>query len=314
MIHINLLKNSAEKRSIKTLSMGKVFIAAGAVVITGVCIFGGMYGYRWFKAHQKIVRVASVTPMAQKGLAPSTYSASSAANMVEEVVKEVNDSRLKFRESGVLDLPYDQLSFAERINYELLFPKNVCEMLSRVIPAGIGLKSLEIDNFQTVYAVGLGPARASIQNMLLSLKKEKVNVLAPPYSFVKPAGKEGLRFAFSCKTNFGLNLTDPIVDGSLSRLPSRGALPEVCDRFGILAKQNHITITKKIKQTSAEKVGNYYRVLYQWSGTASYKDFTQFVLGLYESKLMVALKRCALTAKTSSLIAIESQFVVTAKE
>ena len=102
------------------------------------------------------ISVAVVKPMAQKGLAPSTYSASSAANMVEEVVKEVNDSRLKFRESGVLDLPYDQLSFAERINYELLFPKNVCEMLSRVIPAGIGLKSLEIDNFQTVYAVGLG--------------------------------------------------------------------------------------------------------------------------------------------------------------
>jgi hypothetical protein len=147
-----------------------------------------------------------------------------------------------------------------------------------------------------------------------SLKKEKVSVLAPPYSFIKPAFKDGLRFAVSCKTNFGLNLTDPLVDGSLSRLPSRGALPEVCDRFGKLAKKHHVVITKKIKQTSAEKVGNYYRVLYQWSGTSSYKDFVDFVLGLYESKLMVAIKQCAITAKSASQVGIESQFVVTAKE
>jgi hypothetical protein len=234
--------------------------------------------------------------------------------MVEEVVKEVNDSRLKLRESGVLDLPYDQLSFSERINYELLFTKNVCEMLSRVIPAGVGLKSLEIDNFQTVYAVGIGPARNIVQDMLVSLKKEKVTVLAPPYSFIKPGWKEGFRFAFSCKTQFGLNLADPLVDGSLARLPSRAALPEVLDKFGKLAKLNHIAITKKISQTSSEKVGSYYRVVYQWSGTTSYKNFVQFVMGLYDAKLMGALKRCALTAKTSSVIAIESQLVVTAKE
>ncbi len=310
MIRINLLKNSAEKPTTRGLNTGKVLMVSGTLVVTAACIFGALFGYRSYTAHRKVAP-AVVKSVEQKGPAPSSFSN---ANMVEEVVKEVNDSRLKLRESGILDLPYDQLSFSERINYELLFTKNSCEMLSRIIPAGIGLKSLEIDNFQTVYAVGLGPTRNMIQDMLVSLKKEKVAVLPPPYSFIKPAWKEGFRFAFSCKTNFGLNLVDPLVDGSLARLPSRSALPDVIEKFTSLAKQNHVTITKKITQVSSEKVGSYYRILYQWSGSASYKDFVQFVLGLYDAKLMAALKRSALTAKSASLVMIESQLVVTAKE
>ena len=197
MIQINLLKNSAEKHAAHPIDFGKIMIVAGAVVAAGVCIFGGIFVFRSLQSHRNVPTVAVVQQTKEKGPAPSTYSAAHAANMVEEVVKEVSDSRLKLRESGVLDLPYDQLSFAERINYELLFPKNVCEMLARVVPAGVGLKSLEIDNFQTVYAVGLGPSREAIRDMWESLKKEKVNVLAPPYSFIKPAFKDGLRFAFS---------------------------------------------------------------------------------------------------------------------
>jgi hypothetical protein len=310
MIRINLLKNSAEKHSTHGRSIGKIFRTGGILVVAGVCAISGIFGYRSYKTHRKTAASAT-QQIVQKGPAPSTYSK---ANMVEEVVKEVNDSRLKLRESGVLDLPYDQLSFAEKINYELLFAKNVCEMLTRIVPSGIGLKSLEFDNFQTVYAVGLGSSRNLVQEMLVSLKNDKVLLLLPPYSFIKPAGKDGLRFAFSCKTKFGLNLTDPLVDGSLARLPSRKSLQEVLDKFENLARQNHVTIAKKISQASSEKVGGYYRLLYQWSGAASYKDFVQFVGSLYEAKLMVAIKRCTLTAKSSSAIGIESQFIVTAKE
>jgi hypothetical protein len=310
MIRINLLKNSIEKHSTDTRPIGKIFIVLGILIATGICIFGGIFGYRFYTTHRKAT-LKEVKQIAQKGPSPSTYSN---ANVVEEVVKEVSDSRLKLRESGVLDLPYDQLSFSERINYEFLFTKNVFEMLARIVPLGIGFKTLEIDNFQTIYAVGLGPTKNLIQDMLVSLKKEKVTVMSPPYSFIKPAWKEGFRFAFSCKTNFGLNFADPLVDASLTRLPSRAALPEVLDQFIKLAKQNHITITKKIRQTSSEKAGSYYRLLYQWSGTASYKNFVQFVESLYDAKFMGALKQCSLAAKTSSIIKIESQLVVTAKE
>jgi hypothetical protein len=310
MIRINLLKNATEKRRPGGPRIRK-FLGAGGVLagaaLMGVC---GFWGYQWYGARSKQAR-PEVKRIVSQDLAPSSYAN---ANMVEEVVKEVNDSRLKLRESGVLDLPYDQLSFSEKINYELLFTKDVCEMLSRIIPGGIGLKSLEINDFQTIYAVGLGPSRDVIETMLTSLKNEKVTVLPPPYSFVKPAGKDGYRFAFSCKTQFGLNLTDPLVDGSLARLPSREAITTVFDTFGKLAGKNNITITKAPTQASCEKFGNYYRSLYQWSGTSSYKDFVKFVLSLYDAKLMGALKRCALVAQSAKTVKIESQIIVTTKE
>ena len=201
MIRINLLKNAAEKRRPggrkKNAALG---IAAGAVFLAIVAA-GGMWGFKALRGARTARPAPEVKRVVRQDMAPSTYAST---NMVEEVVKEVNDNRLKLRESGMLDLPYDQLSFTEKINYEFLFTKNVCEMLSRICPAGISLKSLEINDFQTVYAVGLGSARAAVEPMLSSLKNEKMTVLPPPYSFVKPAGKDGLRFAFSCQAATGL--------------------------------------------------------------------------------------------------------------
>ena len=310
MIRNNLLKNAAEKRRPRKRGSTVVLRAAGIAACAILVTLGGIGGYKWYAARRGPAK-PEVKQLPLQGPAPSSYAS---ANMVEEVVKEVNDSRLKLRESGVLDLPYDELSFSEKINYELLFTKNVCEMLSRIIPRGIGLKSLEMDNFQTVYAVGIGSSKGMIEEMLTSLKKEKVTVLAPPYSFVKPAGKDGFRFAFSCKTQFGLNLTDPLVDGSLARLPSRESLPEMLDALMKVARQNRVMVTKKPRQVSTEKIGNYYRFIYQWSGVSSYKDFVKFILGLYDAKVLGALKRCDLMAQSSQVVKIESQIVVTTKE
>ncbi len=310
MIRINLLNSIGEKHAAPGRSGRNLVVAVSAVAVVALCAFLGMAGYRWFNGRRTVMKPEIQKPIKQE-LAPSTYSS---VNVVEEVVKEVNDSRLKLRESGVLDLPYEQLSFAEKINYEYLFAKNTCELLARVIPPGIGLKSLEVENFQTVYAAGIGSSKELIQQMLVALKGEKVTVLSPPYSFIKPAGSEGFKFAFSCKADYGLNLTDPLVDGSLARLPSRGTLPEQLDKISKLAGQYRIKITKKPTHLSTDKVGNCYRSFYQLSGLSSYKDFAAFVQSVYNARIMAAFQRCSLTAKSASTIAIESQLVITTKE
>jgi hypothetical protein len=311
MVRINLLKNTAVARTSHGRLLRTVIIAGGAIVCAGLLAFAGMRGYAWYVVHHQIAKPVQDRQVVKRDLAPSTYAQS---NMVEEVVKEVNDSRLKLRESGVLNLPYDQLSFAEKINYEFLFAKNVCEMLARTIPNGIGLKSLDIDNFQTVYAVGLGPSKDLIHEMLILLKGEKVTVLPPPYSFVKPNGRAGLRFAFSCKTEFGLNLTDPIVDLSLGSIVSREGLPGMLASFSKIARQNRFTITKDLSLLSTDKVGNYYRSVYQWAGSCSYKDFVRFVAGLYGEKIPCAFKHCSLIAQTASTVKGEAQIVITNKD
>jgi hypothetical protein len=309
MIRINLLKNLSDRRKPRNRNAGqalKIFVVGSLVC---ALLTGGLYAYRWVQKNTKKPAVEKQLTV-KKELAPSTYS----GDVVEDVVKEVNDSRQKLRESGILELPYDQMSFSEKINYEYIYTKKVCEMLSRIIPDGIGLKSLETDNFQTVYAVGIGTTKDIIEKMFTALKKENVTVLPQPYSFVKPSGKDGFRFAFSCQTRFGLNLADPSVDGSLARLPSRESIASVLKKFMLTAESNHVSITKKPVQASVEKVGNYYRYIYEWSGTSSYKDFVKFAFDLSDSGVTSALKRCNLSARTSTEIKIESQIVITARE
>ncbi|MGB7568748.1 MAG: hypothetical protein WBM07_12885 [Chitinivibrionales bacterium] len=311
MIRINLLKNTAVLQRRPLHIPRAVFFAAGGVVCAGILALAGMKGYAWYGAHHQTAGSAQERQVVKRDLAPSTYVRS---NMVEEVVKEVNDSRLKLRESGMLSLPYDQLSFAEKINYEFLFTKNVCEMLTRAVPGGIGLKSLDMDNFQTVYAAGIGPSKDLIHEMLVSLKGEKTAVLPPPYSFIKPNGRDGFRFAFSCKTEFGLNLTDPCVDLSLSSIVSRNGLPGTLASFSRIARQSRIAAAKDISLVSTDKVGNYYRSIYRWTGTCSYKDFVRFITGLYNEKIPCAFKHCSLIAQTASTVKVESQIVITSKE
>ena len=311
MVRINLLKNIAVARKPHGRFLRTVSIAGGALACAGLLAFAAMRGYAWYNAHQQMAKPQQDLKVVKRDLTPSTYSNS---NMVEEVVKEVNDSRLKLRESGALNLPYDQLSFAEKINYEFLFTKNVCEMLARTIPGGIGLKSLDIDNFQTVYAAGISSSKDLIHEMLMSLKGEKVNVLPPPYSFIKPNEKDGFRFAFSCKTEFGLNLTDPLVDLSLASIVSRDRVPDVLASFSRIVKLNRCSLSKEIGLVSTDKVGNYYRSVYQFSGSCSYKDFVKLVTGLYVEKTPCAFKHCSLIAQTAAAVKVDAQIVITSKE
>jgi hypothetical protein len=311
MVRINLLKNTAMQSKHRGRFLRTVIVAGAALSCAGLLVFAVMRGYAWYGARHQAAMPSRELQVVKPDLAPSTYANS---NMVEEVVKEVNDSRLKLRESGVLSLPYGQLSFAEKVNYEFLFTKNVSEMLARAIPNGIGLKSLDIDNFQTVYAAGLGPSKDLIQEMLVSLKGEKMTVLPPPYSFIKPNGRDGFRFAFSCKTEFGLNLTDPFVDLSLSQIASREHLPDLLASFSRIARQNHCGFAKGPGLASTDKVGNYYRSVYQLTGSCAYRDFVKLVAGLYSEKIPCAFKHCSLVAQTAKAVKVDAQIVITSKE
>jgi hypothetical protein len=150
--------------------------------------------------------------------------------------------------------------------------------------------------------------------MLMSLKGEKVVVLPPPYSFIKPNGRDGFRFAFSCKTEFGLNLTDPLVDLSLASIVSRERIPEVLASFSRIVRQSRCSVAKGISLASTEKVGNYYRSVYQLAGNCSYKDFVKLVTSLYGEKIPCAFKRCSLVAQTAAMVKVDAQIVITSKE
>jgi hypothetical protein len=306
MIRINLLKEPSAKHRKKPVNLTPVFIVAGAVIVAGAAA-GAVWKFR-SALFAKPQKTEAVTYAVKKESAPSTYSQQ---YIVEDVVKEVSDANQKLTKSGMLTLPYAELSFAEKINYEILFAKNVSDLLGRAVPGGIGLRSLEADNFQTLYAVGLGPSKDLIQAMVTTLKNERVEILPPPYSFIKPNDGKSFKFAFSCRLEFGLNLTDAVIDAPFA---SKQDLPSIISAFEKAAHENGISVTGRPRQVSSEKVGGYYRNNYQWSGSGSYKNFAKLVMQLYRANTKCAFKRISLSAVSGSNLKIESQVLFTTRE
>jgi hypothetical protein len=306
MIRINLLRESGKKTIQPRRGRGKVILVAGIVAV--VVATGGAL----WKFHP-VLFPGPAAPQKQeytvkKDAAPSTYAKK---YIVEEVVKEVSDARQRLSTDGMLSLSYEDLSFSEKISYEALFAKNIVELLGKAVPIGIGLRSLEIDNFQTLYAMGMAPSRDLVEKVFVTLKNEKVDLLPKPLTIITPNGRNGFKFAFTGKTEFGLNLTDPFVGAVLL---SNSDLPRALSAFERIAKENSISIKKGLSMISAEKVGAYYRHQYRWSGTGSYKNFIKLVLQLYQTKQFCAFKRISINALSSSSVSVESQIIVTTRE
>jgi predicted RNase H-related nuclease YkuK (DUF458 family) len=307
MIRINLLaKGQARPR--KTGGKGIILIAA---IVGGVAVLGGAgFGVWKFKNSftVKHVQQEEKQPITVKPEnAPSTYSKQ---NIVEETVREVNDSRGKAVAIGVMTLPYADLSFAEKINYEILFARNVVSLLAKTVPPGpsIGLRSLELDNFQTVYVVGRGESQELIQEMINAIKSQQVEILPKPYSFVKPVDKNSYKFAFLCKPEFGLNLTEPVIDAPFVE---NGSTDSLISAFNGTIRSSGLTLVKPLSSVSAEKIGGFYRHTYQWTASGSYKNFSKLIMTVYQSSTKCAFKRIALTATAGNVLKIESQVIFT---
>jgi len=307
MIRINLLREpKASARRKIPAHLGRTI-----AIIAGVAVLAAGGGAVWkFRAAliPKPRKAETADYTVNKESAPSTYAQH---DVVEDVVKEVSDANQKLTKSGMLSLSYEELSFAEKINYEILFAKNIADLLARCVPSGIGLRSLEVENFQTLYMVGLGPNRDLIQTMVASLKNERVEILPPPYSFIKPNDGKSFKFAFSCKPAFGLNLTEAVIDAPF---PPQADQPSQVSDFEQYAHESGIVLSAKPKLVSPEKVGGYYRMCYQWSGNGTYKNFVKLITRLYQANAKCCFKRISLIALTGANLKIESQIIFTTRQ
>lgn len=312
MIRINLLKAPAKKKkTAKSARSGKPALAV-VVVILLIAAFAGaaiisvtMLLARHRASHQQPVVVVPIPTQFK----PSTHVN---PNMVEDVVKEVAEEHSRTIASGFLDIAYSDMSTAEKINYEVLHLKYVTEMLTHAVPGGLGLKHLDVDDFQTVYAVGLGSTRDQVSGMFASLKKERLDVLEPPYSYIKANDDQGYRFVVTCKTRFGLDLVDPFQ--AIDYLPSRDDVPMLAKKMAQCAIENGIAMTGAPTQVSAEKIGPYRRISYRMSGSCSYKDFVRFVMQLYKDKLPCAFKKLSLTARNGNSVDLSAECIFTARD
>lgn len=307
MVRINLIRKTHSRvAGVPQIALSRnllyVMLAGAALAIVSIVgwkVVPGMLA----RKPEPVVEKAPTSFM------PSTYNK---ANIVEDVVREISVERTSGAGKSLLNLPYDQLSFLERVNYEVLFGRNVFTLLSRVVPSGIGLKRLEVDNFQTIYAVGLGTSRELVSSTFISLKKERLDLLPQPFSYITSNNGDGYRFVVTCKTRFGLDLTDPFQ--ASDHLPVRDDLPLLTRKIISMGKDAGVSFKKGFRQVHAERVGAYRRFHYENSGATTYNEFVKFLLDLYEEKVPCAFKRIDIKAQSGTAVTVAVQVVITTRE
>jgi hypothetical protein len=306
MIKINLQKKPAVHKKVekKPFPVKKVIVTVLVIVL--IAGLGGGAYYYFELMPVKTVSKAPQTPAPKYNPLPQVKS-----NIVEEVVKEVNESQAHSGAGGVLDIPYQEMSFGEKISYEVYFGKKVFELIIRSF-SNAKLKSLEISNFQTIYAVGLGDTREIVSSTFTSLRDGKVEILPQPYSYIKSNGGKEYRFVVTCKADFGLDLTDPFKP--LDNLQPRDDLQKVLKDVNIMATQDGLNIRNKPELVSSEKVGVYSRFVYRISGSGSYVNFVKFVMDLYKKNLVCAFKKVEIKALGDGTVGVIAELLFTMRE
>lgn len=302
MLKINLLKKTSGKKK-----PGKTTNPGGPIVLSAIVFVllagGAFYWYTNFKG--KTSKSAAVTTPVTTDYKASTHSG---VDVIEEVVKEVNAS--KVGSPGFVDIAYKDMGFNERITYEVLYAKNALEMLSRTFPEGIGLRKLQISKFQTIYAVGLGDTKELIGQTFNALRRERVELLPKPFSFITSNGK-GFRFNVTVKTEFGLDFADRFQ--AIDHLVSREFLSDQVKKVVTAADRDEVRLKGEPIQLSVENVGGYRRYIYNIKAECTYKNFVRFVMDLYNEQIPCAFKEVNINAQAGSLISVDAEILITVK-
>jgi len=306
MIRINLLKKALKRR--RGVSPRQWRLPVKPVVITAGCVLGAAAISAALRFIVPLLRPQPVKEYrVEEKLRPSTFTRT---RVVEEIVRERDDAGDMLKMSGVLNVPYAQLSPAEKVNYELLFAKNLCDLLGRTVPPGIGFRSLTASEFSRIEGVTLTASRDLITDMLLAMRRENVEPLARPQSVIRTKGT-GFEFSFVALAHFGLDLRAPFVDLELHQLATSDNLEYMIKKLSYVAGKYGVHVTARPLRLSEDVDGRFHKFRYSFKGAASYTDFVRFVYGLHEERVPCAFERLVLVAQTQDKLVIEARLLFT---
>jgi len=253
--------------------------------------------------------IPAPAPAARAAAAAPQPSSLVRTNMIENVVRELgNESRAVNK----FNAAYVDMTTVEKINYEVLFGRNAFELITRSVPPGVRLRTIEIENFQTVYASGIASSREMVQELFSSFRRDGGEILPRPLSHIKDDPSGGFQFVVTAKPRFGLELDDPFQ--ALDHLGFKESLAVHLRNFSRLATENNFKLSARPAQISVERVGSYRRVVYRAEGVSTYRDFHKFVLALYNEKVPCAFKKVTLTAQNDNDVRVRTEILFTVKE
>lgn len=303
MIQINLLKTTVRKRPKKLTFDRKALIKIGVIVVIFFACIGVVVVVK------NIINASSRSKQeytVKDDYTPSTYTH---PNNVEEPVRDNSDETDKLKRSGVYDSPYAEMSFNEKINYEIRFAKNICDLLNRTVKTGVDFKSIQARSFNSFNGTGICDSKEDIINLLRLLKNEKVEILPKPHTLIKKTG-DGYHFSVSCITEFGYDHGAPFSVGT-DDLPEYEDLEFLLKKIMNTAEDDKVSISSGPKRLDASFRGDFRQFRYHISGLSTYPNFVAYVSNLYKREIPCAFEMFKITALNEMTVQIEADIVFT---
>ncbi len=304
MIRINLLKQPAKKKIKRWKLSPKVFI----IPVSIVCVLMVSVGIWWVIKHFDLFSAEKKQQdIVKDDYTPSTFVSS---NIVEDVVDDKFDTKDKLTERGLEDFPYEKLSFIEKVNYEIHFAKNICDLLKRTVQPGVDFNSIQADSFNTLKGVGIADSKDKVVNLFILLRDhKKVELLPKPQSKFSRSGGV-YSFNILCKTEFGLNLEAPFfIDAE--EIIDYEELDLSVKRVVDVAKDEGVNIRSGPDRIDASLIDGYRRIRYHFSGVSSYNTFVTFINSLYNRHVQCAFEKLKLTALSDNSLEIDADIIFT---
>ncbi|MDR2578201.1 MAG: hypothetical protein LBC70_05255 [Chitinispirillales bacterium] len=320
MIKINLAKTPALSKGGRAPEGGSSGNPALRIILVLLLLCvggGGAYYYitylRPAEAEHEPIATALPPPVPRSDATPAERPSSRVrSNMAENVVKEVDDRADRPAENR-LNTPYAEMTTEDKINYEVWFARNVFDMVSRNTPeGGIRFRALEIENFQTVYASGAGLSRLMTEEMFTGYRNSPGELMPRPYSHIRDYTEGRYQFVITFKPRFGVNVTGQFQP--VDEMVFREGLAQHVRRFGELARASNYRMPAALNQVSAERVGEYRRVLFRGTGTTSYGDFHKFLVALYDARIPSAFKKIVIRPIRDDVVTADIEVLFTVRD
>ncbi|MBN2188551.1 MAG: hypothetical protein JW699_03775 [Chitinispirillaceae bacterium] len=193
---------------------------------------------------------------------------------------------------------------AQKFGNDIAFVNHVLKRLAEAVPEGIGFGTLTIDSGAVVTGVGTAETRDLVSSLFLNLRREQMNVLGHPDSYIGDNDGKGYSFVFVCRPSFGDAPADML--RSRNNLVPQSSLPRVIKTFSRTAARNHLFLKSGLSRTAVKKTGGYVHNIYRFSCTGTYRNFTTFVLELERARMLCAFSAVRFTARSEAAVDISA--------
>lgn len=196
---------------------------------------------------------------------------------------------------------YDNMSMAERLNYEHVFTYYLFRELSLIVPADVDFSTLSMHNYSKVEALGGVESKTGVLSLFSSLKNEGWALKPKPASLFREVS-DGYQFRF---------------EGTYSVIPSK--LDSEMIRLDDIPRDDHLqrlkdsvlTVIERTPVVSSSKTldlldtkfeGKYRHYYYTIGGRSNFVQFSELLSELKKLSLPISVSDVELSASGGGLI------------